>query len=233
MPAQNIHVIAEPFKTLEEASEAFAVLQKQVRYLQEHIDVENIISKSLTAEVIAANAITANEIKAGAVTADKIVAGSVTPDKMTVDQLSSIADDLGLIIAGVIKSIQIFGSYIATSETYPRTEMDVTGNFLAAISVPGTYLAITPQGFGNVPSVSLVVGNSIKGFLNRSVGGTSLGSFDGENLNLQAGGTLVLNPLGNLQIGGSAGVSGTVFVSSTPGGPANTAITFTKGIRTG
>lgn len=112
MPAQNIHVVTEPFKTLEEATDAFAVLQKQVRYLQEHIDVENIISKSLTAEVIKAGAITAEE--------------------MTVNELSAITANMGKLTSG-----EIYGAYIATSEgVFPLIEFSSTAKLLRASAAP-------------------------------------------------------------------------------------------------
>lgn len=238
MPAQNIHVISEVFKNLEEVSEQFAILQKQLRYLQEHIDVENIISKSLTAEVIAANAITANEIQAGAVTADKI----------SVNQLSAISANLGTIIAGLIRGIQIFGSYIATSENYPRTEMNAAGNFLSAISSPGTYASLTPTGSGLTPALVMAFANAVKMLLLRNASGTMLASLDFEdlilsasrnmllqapsgNINLSPNGSIDLAPSGDLKVNGNEGVTGVVYVSLTNGGPANIPIYFSKGLR--
>jgi hypothetical protein len=62
-----------------------------------------------------------------------IEAGTITADKMNVTELSAITANLGTIIAGIIRGISIYGSYIATAEgTYPRSEMDVAGNLFAA-----------------------------------------------------------------------------------------------------
>lgn len=160
----------------------------------------------------------------GNVDGKNIKANSIEAKYLSVDELSAITANLGHITAGLIEAVDIYGSYIATSHSYPRTEMDVVGNFLAAISTPGTYLAITPLGTGGVPAISLVVGGQLKGFINRSVGGMSIGTFDGEPLNLQ--------PAGPLQIGGMNGTSASYFVSSAPGGPADIQVNFTKGLHT-
>lgn len=140
MPAQNVHVIKEDFKNLQEASEAFAVLQKQFRYMQEHIDVENIIAKSLTAAVI----------KAGTLTADEIAANTITADKMDVDELSAITARLGKIISG-----EIYGTYIATNEgTYPRAEMSNTDRYFRALANASVYTEIIAGLFG-APAIHL------------------------------------------------------------------------------
>lgn len=138
MPAQNIHVITEDFKDLKEASEAFAILQKQFRYMQEHIDVENIIAKSLTADVI----------KAGSIIAELIAAGAVTADKITVDELSAITAKLGKITSG-----EIYGTYIATNEgTYPRAEMNNTSKHFRAMASSNIFTEIASS-FGGAPAL--------------------------------------------------------------------------------
>lgn len=125
MPAQNIHVISEDFKSLKEASEAFALLQKQFRYFQEHIDVENIIAKSLTAAVIKA--------------------GSITADEMTVDKLSAITAAMGKLTSG-----EIYGAYIATKEAaFPRTEMSSTGDLFAAFATVAKFIKILASEAGD------------------------------------------------------------------------------------
>lgn len=159
MPAQNIHVIKEDFKNLQEASEAFAILQKQFRYMQEHIDVENIIAKSLTAAVI----------KAGAITADE----------MTVDKLSAITADMGKLTSG-----EIYGAYIATKEAdFPRTEMSSTGDLFGAYASAVNFIKILASEAGdpllyfeNAVALARValIGNtlSVGSFGNLSLGST-------------------------------------------------------------
>lgn len=132
-----------------------------------------------------------------------------------------------IITGGQINGSTITGALIQTAAPgiYPRVELSTTNNLIAVYADANTFLSINPIGFGSVPALSLVAAGTTKGFLNRSVGGTTLGTFDGEDLNLQAS--------GNLQIGGVNGITGTVYVSATSGGPTTIPITFTKGIRTG
>lgn len=79
----------------------------------------------------------------GNLDANNIRAKSITANKMNVDELSAISANLGTITAGIIRGIQIFGSYIATAEgTYPRTEMDVSGNLIAAYTTATNFLKV-------------------------------------------------------------------------------------------
>lgn len=57
-------------------------------------------------------------------------AKSITAEALSVEELSAISANLGTITAGIIRGIEIYGSYIATSEGgFPRTEMSTTGNY--------------------------------------------------------------------------------------------------------
>lgn len=59
---------------------------------------------------------------------DILVTGTVTALKMNVQKLSAITADLGAITAGVIDSVEIYGSYIATSrDQFPKVEMSPEG----------------------------------------------------------------------------------------------------------
>ncbi|ODB56967.1 hypothetical protein A7311_01170 [Paenibacillus polymyxa] len=59
---------------------------------------------------------------------DILVTGTITAAKMNVQKLSAIAADLGTITAGVIDSVEIYGSYIATSrDQFPKVEMSPEG----------------------------------------------------------------------------------------------------------
>lgn len=152
MPSQNIHIQSEIFKTLEEVSNAFAILQKQLRYFQEHIDTENIIAKSLTSEVI----------QAGTITAEEIAADTITADKMNVEELSAITANMGTITAGLMQAVTIIGSYIATSSgSYPRSEMSTTNNLFGAYSSPTNYAVVQPiNSTTGAPAFSTTEGSS-------------------------------------------------------------------------
>ncbi|KRE33296.1 hypothetical protein [Paenibacillus sp. Soil724D2] len=118
------------------------------------------------------------------------------------------------------------GKVTLKSETgYPRIEFNSANNLFAAYADADTYISLLPNYSGSVPTLVLVDANTTKAFLNRAaVGGTTLGTFDGEPLNLQSS--------GSFKVDGNSGVSGTFYVSATPGGPTNQAVTFYKGIRT-
>lgn len=166
---------------------------------------------------------------------------SITAKVIDVEQLSAISADLGEITAGIIRGIEIYGSYISTNEnSYPRAELNITNNLVAAMQDPGHYMSMAAQGFGSVPALSWFALGTIVGFLNRSAGGTTLGTFNSEPLNLQGSSNIVLqavsgninlSPAGSLQIGGTNGVTGTFYVASAPNGPTTQQVTFTKGIR--
>ncbi len=86
----------------------------------------------------------------GNIKVKNIRAKGVKADRLDVDELSAISANLGVILAGIIRGIQIFGSYIATAEgTYPRSEMDVAGAFFAALKDASTFVKIDPAA-GNV-----------------------------------------------------------------------------------
>jgi hypothetical protein len=88
-----------------------------------------------------------------------IEAGTITADKMNVTELSAITANLGTIIAGIIRGISIYGSYIATAEgTYPRSEMDVAGNLFAAYQSATNSLKILPNVVG-APRMTITDGS--------------------------------------------------------------------------
>ncbi|MHA7967687.1 hypothetical protein ACX93W_26595 [Paenibacillus sp. CAU 1782] len=113
MPTQNIHVVTEP-GTVEEAFEQLAKLQKTLRYLLNgNLDFENVRVKGLTAETI------------------------------DVDELSAITANLGHILAGIIESVEIYGSLISTNRTgYPRAVMSNTQNHFRAEADANRYISM-------------------------------------------------------------------------------------------
>lgn len=103
-------------------------------------DLEFLVNGNLDANNIRANGIETKNLKAGSITADKIQAGAITADKITVNELSAISANLGHIVAGLVESVQIFGSYIATSRSYPRAEMSNTDNMFGAYKSPSSFI---------------------------------------------------------------------------------------------
>jgi hypothetical protein len=171
-------------------------------------------------------------------TADKISAGTINTGDITIGTGKGGSyyriDDAGIVAFNGSVNTMLFdlmtglmtltSVLVQSAMGYPKVVLNSANDLIAAYADADTYLSIQPQGYGSVPALGLVDAGTVKGFLNRSVGGTTIGTFDGENLNLQ--------PSGNLQIGGNNTVSGTVFVSATSGGPATLPLTFTKGMRT-
>lgn len=116
----------------------------------------------------------ANNIRAESIETKNLKAGAVTADKISVNELSAISANLGTITAGLIRGIQIFGSYIATAEgTYPRTELSVTGNLLAVLQSADVYAQIAPSFLGSSPRFKItdgtVDGSIFTGYLNNAL----------------------------------------------------------------
>jgi hypothetical protein len=172
-------------------------------------------------------------------TADHIDAGTLNAALVTVKSMLNAGayiqiDGTGMkifdgtkntLIADITGLVTMTGTIIKSATGYPRVELNSANNLIAAFADADTYVAFLPA-YNTVPALVLVDVGTTKAFLSRgsAAGGTTLGSFDTEPLNLQ--------PSGTLQINGVNGFTGTVYVSATSGGPATTAITFTKGIRT-
>lgn len=109
-------------------------------------DLEFILNGNVAFDNIRAEGIEAKNIKAGAVTAEKI----------TVNELSAITANLGHILAGLIESVEIYGSYIATrKDAYPRAEMSATDNMFAAMSNVNNHIRISAVGGNNSPQLLL------------------------------------------------------------------------------
>lgn len=105
-------------------------------------ELEFILNGNVAFDNVRANGIETKNLKAEAITTEKIQAGAVTADKITVNELSAISANLGHIVAGLIESVQIFGSYIATSQGYPRVEMSDTLDMFGAYRSPDNHIQI-------------------------------------------------------------------------------------------
>lgn len=98
---------------------------------------------------------TVNYLTGGQLDFDNIRVKGIVADNIDVAQLSAISADIGTITAGIIRGIEIYGSYIATAEgTYPRSEMDVAGNFFAAYASATNFLKILANVAG-APRISM------------------------------------------------------------------------------
>lgn len=148
------------------------------------------------------------------------------------------------------------GAVIESAAGYPKIELDPDGNLVGAYLNETTYLSIVPD-FSGVPAVLWYK----DGFLQTSFGPISTGGFifqvkgaNGLTINATQG-NLDLTASSKVRVDNWAklysidsgvtlqdelnfkqpaftGATGTVYVSATPGGPANIPITFQGGIRT-
>lgn len=116
-------------------------LNEELTYLLNNLDTRNV--NEINAEVIVANSITADKIQAKAITAEKI----------DVEELSAISANLGHIIAGLIESVEIYGSYIATRNgSFPRSELSSDQNLIGAFKDANNHITIEPD-YGGSPSL--------------------------------------------------------------------------------
>lgn len=112
-------------------------------------------------------------IRVNSIEADNIKAGAITAEKIDVEELSAISANLGHIIAGLIESITIIGSHIATTNgTYPLCLMSATGNLFAAYSAEGFGLEIIPSYIDGTAALSFVSGGESAGYM--TAGGDDL-----------------------------------------------------------
>ncbi|MCE3202469.1 hypothetical protein [Paenibacillus sonchi] len=157
---------------------AYAKLTKELSWLLNNLDTRNvnelnaevIVAGSITAGKLAANSVVAENITAGSVETDKLAAGAVTAEKITVGQLSAIAADLGHITAGLIESIEIYGSYIATRNgSFPRAEMSNTEHLFAAFTDADNHVKVRPD-LSGAPGVRFTAGGNVLGALTTYLG---------------------------------------------------------------
>lgn len=146
--------------TIEELRNGVGKMTKELSWLLTNLDTRNvneldaevIIARSIIAGKLAADSVETDNLVAGAITTEKIEVGAVTAEKITVDELSAITANLGHITAGLIESIRIFGSYVATRNgAFPRAELNNEGDLLAVYTDANNYMTIEP-GLFNEPT---------------------------------------------------------------------------------
>ncbi|MFB7817426.1 hypothetical protein ACFC0X_25055 [Paenibacillus chitinolyticus] len=141
-------------------------------------------------------------------------------------------------------------------DSYPRVEMSSKDDLIGAYQTPYDSIVIVPTYGGGPPTLYMVKNNAVIMQLTHILGAPTLMTSATIDLAITGGGNLDLSATtGNVRVtnwgkfqnrnsgqtlqqaldskASNSPINGTVYVSSTPGGPANTAITFTGGIRTG
>ncbi|WP_339306553.1 hypothetical protein [Paenibacillus sp. FSL R5-0519] len=155
------------------------------------LDVNNIRAEGIEARSIKAEAITTEKLQAGSITTDKIQAGAVVADKIDVGELSAISANLGHIVAGLIESVEIFGSYIATRRNaFPRCEMSATGNVFGAFNDANNHITIDPN-YGGSPSLVFMQNGILRGRIDMVLGSLELYGLGA--LDLGSSGTIFIN----------------------------------------
>ena len=204
-----------PYPEFQDVVNKINKLVNELRNLMLNLDTLNVVS--LNAKVIEA--------------------GTITADKMNVTELSAISANLGHITAGLIEAVQIFGSYIATSQSYPKVEISNTENLFKASQDGNRYIEITPF-WDETPQILLNNMNILRAlqiFISENLGCSAITTIG--KLQISANGDLELFGT-NVKINGvnfnnkadKSNVFKTGYISSTPGGPADTFISIQNGI---
>lgn len=148
----------------------------------------------------------------------------------------------------------LVASYISTADgTYPRVDLSHVGNIFTAYADAINYISINPSSLGN-PTIKFADGtDGMNGFLSFTAG-LFLMLAQGGDINIYAqSGDIILTAGNNVRVANwsklmnnstsktlqqeldskanISSTSGTVYVATTPGGPANTPISFSGGIR--
>ncbi|WP_054955001.1 hypothetical protein [Paenibacillus dakarensis] len=143
-------------------------LNEELTFLLNNLDTRNV--NELNAEVITAGSITADKIQANSIDTAHLRADAVTAEKINVNELSAIAANLGHIISGLVESVEIYGSYIATRRgAFPRSEMSNQEHLFAAYRNESNFVKISPD-LSGAPGVRFTVNGAVLGSLNTYLG---------------------------------------------------------------
>lgn len=127
-----------------------------------------------------------------------IEAGTITADKMNVNELSAISANLGHITAGLIESIEIYGSYIATRRNaYPRAEMSSQSDLFGAYRDPNNSVVIQAD-YQGAPSFVFTTNGIFKARISTLPGTLLIDAQDHMEINVLNGGDLVLPSFGHI-----------------------------------
>lgn len=186
--------------------------------------------------------------------AEVILANTITAEKISVSELSAISANLGHIMAGLIESIQIFGSYIATrKDAYPRAEMNSEGDLLR-VAVDDENAIEFIADYNNNPVIVFRYNDVITARISIFEGALNIKSLLFSNLNIGSAGDIILtvapgkavkvddwDKIYNFQSSKTlqselnakadrSSVTKTVYVSSVAGGPATTPLIISNGV---
>jgi hypothetical protein len=154
-------------------------LNEELTFLLNNLDTRNV--NELNAEVIVA----------GSITADKIQAKSITAELISVNELSAISANLGHIIAGLIESVEIFGSYIATRNgQFPRAELSAFQNLFGAFKDANNHITIEPD-YGGSPSIVFTLNGAPRFTMDMLLGYPEM--YSTGSINIESLGTMFLN----------------------------------------
>jgi hypothetical protein len=188
MPVPDISGLP-PFADFNDVTTKLNDLVQRLRQLLLNLDTLNI--RELNAQKLVAGSITGDKIEANSINAGHIQANAVTADKIDVNELSAISANLGHIVAGLIESVEIYGSYIATRNGgFPRAELSSDQNLFGAFKDANNHITIEPD-YGGSPSVRFTQNGQFKGRINLLLGYLEL--FSNGPLNIQSTGIMFLD----------------------------------------
>lgn len=155
-----------------------------------------------------------------------IEAGTITADKLTVEELSAISANLGHITAGLIESVEIYGSYIATrKDEYPRSEMSDTNDLFGAYLTALESIEIEAD-YGGVPSIKINKDGQVKARISTLLGTLLIDAIGQAEINVTNNGNLLLPAFnrifgGGLNLGTEINKRAVAGVSTRPSGSHN------------
>ena len=154
--------------------------------------------------------------------------------------------------------LTVISALIQSATGFPRVILDPTNNNFRIDQDSDTSIVFNPNHLGSTPVINFHDG-SIDGYVGyfNALSKLVMTSPDGTDIELSMGGSggdILLSPVNDLYVpdwseiinnttsqtlqaaldakANGSGISGTVYVASTSGGPTTTAITFANGVRT-
>lgn len=221
-----------PYPEFQDVVNKINKLVNELRNLMLNLDSLNVIS-------LTADHIDAGTIDAGVVTVRADYASGayveIGPTGMKIFDGSKFTFNVD--ISG---NVTMTGATVQSTSGYPKVVMEPTSNFLQAAQDANRYVVITPFNT-STPAIQLfdgLIGKSLLMYVSPLANGTVISSVG--DLQVGAGGSDLKLTGNNVTINGTnfnskadkTGVFKSGYISSTPGGPADTFISIGNGVVT-
>ena len=231
-----------PWATFEDLKAHINRLTAELQYLMVNMDSLNVTH--LTAETIDTGTLDANKVTIR----DDLNSGAyiqIDGNGMVINNGSY--DTFSVDTSG---HVDMTSATISSATGYPKIVLDPSGNLFGAYLDANDSIEIEPDYAGS-PSLNFIQAGNLRGRVNTLLGNLEIYGNNGLELNgdtygirLNGNNTFdsfakikTISPATDLQTALNAkangsGISGTVYVASSSGGPVTTPITFSNGVRT-